>query len=522
MSQPQVKARVIKAQGLSGSSKQIYQDDFKEWYGLDVIMPPYNLQELKVIAEKSTVLQQCIDAYCTNLIGFGLEPEYTFDFNAAKDEKDGNRRSAKQVEAEKEWVQLEEFIKYLNHDERAETIIEYAIADMEKTGNGYLEVMRNVKGEPAEIQYMDSQYMRVCTRTVPEKIEEPITVQGKPSTYTRWKRFRRYAQMVNGKIVYFKEYGDPRIMNSKTGKFDDNTPENLRATEVIHFKVGSGAYGIPRWIGNLIGMYGARKAEELNYLYFKNGRHIPAAILVENGMLSEDSYEELQEYMNQAQGVDNAHKFLLLEVEGIKPTDDLKLNADNVSNVRVQIKSLAEMLQQDALFLEYDEKHREKLRSSFRLPPIYVGEAKDLNRATADTARKVTEEQVFQPMRNKIVGKLNSLFLPDLGLNLVRMVAKGPDFRDPMEIAKVLIPFVNARALAPNDLRDAAGRILGKTLEEWPEEIYNRPLAREQQVIDGETIQQNSIQKAAPHDQSELVSVLKDLRDYVIRSEEKR
>lgn len=59
-------------------------------------------------------------------------------------------------------------------------------------------------------------------------------------------------------------------------------------------------------------MYGARKAEELNYLYFKQGRHVPAAITVENGMLSESSYEQLQEYMNGIEGSDNAHKFLLL------------------------------------------------------------------------------------------------------------------------------------------------------------------------------------------------------------------
>lgn len=61
---------------------------------------------------------------------------------------------------------------------------------------------------------------------------------------------------------------------------------------------GSGTYGVPRWIGNIVNMYGARKAEELNYLYFKQGRHVPAVITVENGMLSESSYQQLQEYMN--------------------------------------------------------------------------------------------------------------------------------------------------------------------------------------------------------------------------------
>jgi len=110
---------------------------------------------------------------------------------------------------------------------------------------------------------------------------------------------------------------DPRTMNAATGEYSEETPSNLVASEVINFKIGSGTYGVPRWIGNIVNMYGARKAEELNYLYFKQGRHVPAAITVENGMLSESSYEQLQEYMNGIEGSDNAHKFLLLEVEGI-------------------------------------------------------------------------------------------------------------------------------------------------------------------------------------------------------------
>lgn len=161
---------------------------------------------------------------------------------------------------------------------------------------------------------------------------------------------------------------------------------------------GSGTYGVPRWIGNIVNMYGARKAEELNYLYFKQGRHVPAAITVENGMLSESSYQQLQEYMNGIEGSDNAHKFLLLEVEGIpKKKKDEVSNDEDPAPVKVEIKSLAEILQEDALFLEYDEKTRNKIRSSFRLPPIYTGESKDYNKATADTAQKTTEEQVFQP-----------------------------------------------------------------------------------------------------------------------------
>jgi PBSX family phage portal protein len=501
MAQQQMRVRVVKVEAPSTTTRQIYEDEFKNLYNNEVIEPPYNLKELKRIAEYSTILQQCVDAYRTNIVGFGFQPEYTFDINA----KGVSENEKKQ--AENEWIRLEEFIKYLHFDESAETIFGYALDDREKTGNGFVEVLRDGLGNPAGIEYIDCQNMRVCSYTDPVEVEFTITENGVPKKIKRLKKFRRYVQMVNGKKVFFKEYGDPRIMNLATGKFDDNTPEHLRATEVIHFKIGSGTYGVPRWIGHIVSLYGARKAEELNYMYFKQGRHTPAAIIVENGMLSETSFNQLQEYMNSIEGVENAHKFLLLEAEGIETTTETGM--DKPAPVKVQIKSLAEVLQQDALFLEYDKKTRDKLRSAFRLPPLYTGEAHEYNRATADTARKITEEQVFQPERKYLSNKLNTLFLPALELQRVKITLKGPDFRDPVEIAKVLTPFINAGAASPNDLRDLLGRVLGKTLEEWPEE-FNLPfqmILKEQQNTFPILLQKSKEQ------QNDLILLLKDIRD---------
>lgn len=496
-----VRATVMKA-NVSETTKQIYEDGFN-YEADDVIEPPYNIKELKQMAEYSTILQQCIDAYKTNILGFGLGVEYTFDFNAE------NAPEEKKKAAEKEWTQLEEFTRYMNYDESAEVVLGYVLEDREKTGNGFVEVLREGTGKPAGIEYLDAQYLRVCKLSDPVDVEFRYTENGQVKSLQRKKRFRKYVQQVNTKKVFFKEYGDPRVMNSTTGEYREDTPSNLVASEVIHFKIGSGTYGVPRWIGNIVNMYGARKAEELNYLYFKQGRHVPAAITVENGMLSESSYEQLQEYMNGIEGSDNAHKFLLLEVEGIPKKDEIS-NDEEPANVKVDIKSLAEILQEDALFLEYDEKTRNKIRSSFRLPPIYTGESQDYNKATADTARKTTEEQVFQPERMIITGKLNTLFLPDLDLWHVRLILNGPDFRDPLEIAKVLTPFIQAGAVSPNDLRDLAGRILGKTLEEWPEEEYHRPIEAKPKA--STSLLDTVFQKSASS-QNELVSILKDLRD---------
>lgn len=501
----QMKARVIKAENASSTTKQLYEDPFT--YDGEIIPPPYNLTELKLIGEYSTILQQCVEAYRVNILGFGLVPAYRFDYNA-KDTLD-NRKKA----ADTEWTRLEEFYRYLNYDEEAETILGYALEDREKMGNGYVEMIRDGLIRPAGMEYADAQYIRVCQRTKEVEVEYTITDNGQPRKIKRSRTFRKFVQMINGKKVYFKEYGDPRAMNYTNGKFEENTPDELQANELIHFKIGSGTYGIPRWVGHIVHQYGARKAEELNYLYFKQGRHTPAAITISNGMLTEESYTELQEYMNDIQGVENAHKFLVLEAQGITQ-EGIKPGDESTTPVKVEIKSLAEILQQDALFLEYDEKSRDKLRSAFRLPPIYTGESKDYNKATADTARKITEEQVFEPERQAITGKLNTLFLPGLEIYHVEASLKGPNFSDPIETAKALAPIISAGGAAPNDLRDLLGEMLGKDLEALPDE-YNVPF---QIVLN--TMQQGqqanpllSLVKSKADPNTDLLNIMKDMRD---------
>jgi PBSX family phage portal protein len=498
LSQQKMRVQVVKAEAPTSTSKQIYDDPFKGQYSGEIIAPPYNLTELKLIGEYSTILQQCIEAYKTNIFGFGFQPQYRFDYNAESTTDDLRKK------ADEEWTRLEEFVRYLNYDEEAETLLGFALDDREKMGNGYVEILRDALHRPAGMEYVDGQYMRVCKRSVPEEVEYKILENGNLKTIKRWRTFRKYVQEVSGQKVWFKEYGDPRIMNSTNGKYDESTPENLQATELIHFKIGSGTYGIPRWIGHIVNVYGTRKAEELNFLYFKQGRHTPAAIIVENGMLSDDSVTQLQEYMSGIEGVDNAHKFLLLEAEGLQ--QETYEGDEKVTPVKVQIKSLTEILQQDALFLEYDTKSRDKLRSAFRLPPLYTGESQDYNKATADTARKITEEQVFQPERKNITGKLNTLFLNDLEIFSVILSLKGPNFVDPMEVAKALTPLINAGATAPNDLRDLLGKILGKELEMFPEE-YNLPMLMK--------LKNGKMQNLQKSSNSDLVSVLKDLRDVI-------
>lgn len=490
----------------SGESKSIGEFQLE-----DVIDPPYDFSALQLLCEQSSILQQCIDAYKINITGFGLESVTKEDLSSLNEEK----KNA----VEKERSKLKDYLNFINLETPIEEVLELVIDDLEKTGNAYIEILRSDDGEISTFEYLPAENMRLCKKDKKSsEVTREIEIDGKVKKKTTMRKFRRYVQVVNTDKVYFKEYGHPGDLDYKTGEYGDKLDHDNKASEVLHFKIGNGTYGKPRWIGNVVSVVGARKAEELNYLYFKNGRHLPAAITVSNGMLDEDSRASLEEYMNGAQGVENAHKFLLLEAMG-----DSTENAhgeEEKTNAKIDIKDLAQIIQKDALFMDYDNDTRKKIRSSFRLPPLYTGESQEYNRATSDTARQITEEQVFQPERIKIARRLNSVLLPELDIKNAKLAFKDADFRDPVEIAKVLAPFIDAGAVGPNDLRELLGEVLGTKLKQWEEE-YNRPLAITRMgdpflanYLNGNGELPEDIQKS----DNEIVHILKDLRDYLENS----
>lgn len=505
-----------------GIHRQSHKDDIYEGEYTDdgLIAPPYPQKELAEMVEYSTILQQCIEAYKRNITGFGTKVTYTTDENQTEET----------TEMQQEKERVESFIKNFNFEQSFEDVWGDALGNREKTGNGYIEVIRDGKGEPAEGYSLDPQEMRL-TRLGNERIEVTYMVDGTP--ITRHRKFRRFAQKLqNGNIVWFKEFGDPRIMSAKTGKYEDEldateqiAPED-EATEIIHLKIGTRPYGVPRWIGQLIHMYGARKAEELNYNYFYNGRHNPAALVVTNGLLTEESEAALKEYSGKVGGTDNAHKFLVIEVEGTE-TDDLP-GEEKVQSSKAEFKSLADMLQQDALFLEYDDASRMKVQSAFRLPDIYVGRSKDFNRATADTARYITEEQVFEPERNSIEFTINNQLFRGLELQYTKMAFEKPEISNVEDMTKLLAAINAIGGVAPNDVRPLLAKTLGKPIEEIPEDIANMPtklatmiqaqMNHEEQMKQNQQQQGNQPpQKGGKQQkvQKEFTDILKDIRDEV-------
>lgn len=464
------------------------------------ITPPLAMQGLRALADESTIVPQCRTAYKTNIAGFGISVQYNEDYDEETDEM------------KKEFEYAQEILECLNMDKDIKEVFEDLIELRETFGIAYLEVIRDVSGNVVQVELIRD------TETISKTIEQstsvdvPFFYNGKEKT--RRKKFCKYRQDKNGKTVFFKEIGDPRIMNSKTGEYvSKDTKCELAANEILEFVIGTRDYGMPRWFGQILNLDGSRKAEELNYRYFINGRHTPLAIVLSGGTLTDGSYSKLQEYVNSIQGENGQHAFLLLEVE-----DDSNNAFENNQKPTVELKDLASILQNDELFQNYIDNGRRKVQSSFRLPDLYVGYTQDFNRATAQAAIEITEQQVFIPERKSLAWQINNKLLADYNFKYVEVVFNDPDLSNIEDLSKILAVCSAAGGLTPNKSKEILYKQLGEAAEDYEGEWGNIPLAYAKTQNNSNNTQSVStqldttIEKAAVAGDDEIVSVLKEVR----------
>ena len=256
--------------------------------------------------------------------------------------------------------------------------------DLEVLGNGYWEVIRDGKGDIVWLEHIEGHTMRL-TQLDREYTDVVYMIRDDESNelqeYPSRKRFRRYVQMRDGRRVYFKEFGDPRLINSQSGQVENSEGDFVPATEIIHFKLYCpySPYGVPRWIGNWLAVEGSRQAEEVNYEYFENNTVPPMALLVA-GTLDDKVVERIEDFINdEMKGRKSFNKILVIEASPF----DATLPGTASPKVSAEFVPLSDAQQKDSLFDNYDKTNREKIRSSFRLPPIFVGLTSDYTRATA-------------------------------------------------------------------------------------------------------------------------------------------
>ncbi|MBQ9346596.1 MAG: phage portal protein [Oscillibacter sp.] len=478
----------------------------------DWISQPVDLRGLKTMVGNSSILPQCIRAYKNNICGFGIGIRYV------DDEKETEERAA-------EFTHAQEIIDLLNTEQDTKEVFEDLVEAREIYGIAYLEVIRNAAGEVVQIEFVRDTPSVMKSKPLDPYIETVYFYRG--NEIPRKRRFCKYRQDIGGKTVYFKEFGDPRMMDRRSGEYltDGETVEmEYQANELMEFAIGTEPYGEIRWIGQVLGVDGSRKAEGLNNNYFENGRHTPLMIIIKGGTLSDESFEKLQEYMNDIKGEAGQHAFIVLETEGT----DARVDFDDFDKQDIEIKDLASILQKDELFQDYLDNNRRKVQSAFQLPDLYVGYTTDFNRATAQTAQEVTEKQVFQPERRSLAWAINNRLLNGYRFRFVEAYFLEPDITNPDDIAKLLTVANAAGGLTPNKAKQIVYEAYGEVSEDYPSEwgdvplAYTRAQAGQSVGLDTDTLAKmmsQQIAKAAAKQEDDVVAVMKEIRELLMKTE---
>lgn len=406
-----------------------------------VIKPPFNPAGLMHLPNENNILRQCIDAMVTNIESFGHRLEYA-----------GPEGGEESAEAKAEKARLEALLDQPNGEYTLIELRERLRRDYETFGYAFLEVGRDATGQIAILYHVPAHTMRLCAKdNVAVQVERILTRNGKPAKVKVTKQFRRFVQQVGTQKVYFKEYGDPRSIDPATGLEEAKLHVEDQATEIFHLSLYSPghSYGLPRWINQLPAIRGSRESEMTNLQFFQDNAIPAMAILVSGGFLSQGTMDEVQTAFTSARGRRSMNRVLVIEATG---DDQASAPEGTVPAPKLDIKPLMADRQSDALFQNYDENNQKKVRSSFRLPPIFVGRSEDLTYATAQASLIMAEAQVFGPERNKIDDLFNLHLLSRDGVppRFWRYRSNPPRIVAPDDIVRALEVLNKAGAITPN------------------------------------------------------------------------
>jgi PBSX family phage portal protein len=304
------------------------------------------------------------------------------------------------------------------------------------------------------------------------QVDIETTLFGKKVVTSVTRRFRRFVQIVGSQKIYFKEFGDPRSIDPATGLVKDSLPYEQTATEVIAFNqyYPGQLYGLPRWFNNMVAIQTSRQAELTNLDYFKDNAIPALAILVSGGMLSKTNIGLMEEHITAARGRQAQNRVLLLEALADK---NAASKDGKITPPTIDIKPLGGARPTDAQFKELDEACTDKVRSSFRLPPIFTGHSQDYNYASAKTSYEVAEGQVFGPERAVMDDVINRQILSAYGVKYWAVRSNPPKMADPEEMLNAVEVFDSVGAMSPNIAVGLANEMFGLDIplidEDWAE-----------------------------------------------------
>lgn len=478
----------------------------------DILEVPYDFDKLEGMVDKSPILKACLDAYVTNA-NFGFDLKTHKDIVSKKVIGDDGTeqlvatwRETGEVIPEDvlqamqaEHNRLVMFFNNVSMESSFNDLCFKRSVNMEQFGNAYWECETDGDGNYVGFEHVDTKTVRLLRKdpfmvAVDYKQWNPITMDY--DVQRRRIRFRRYVQLSGTHRIYFKQFRDPRMMDSRTGRylrFDNGdwvTRDNIdrfprekipqgfnEATELIHFSIyhTKSSYGVPRFVSSTKNIYGVHLADMVNFNLL-NGNAIPPVMVIVEGTRDQRIQKMITEHVEKnIKGPQSYSKMLVIQVDSKLKGTSSGLGS-NVIKPTIKIERLSDVMSVHGLFMEYIKQSEERILSNFRLPNVFVGKNNDITRSTAEISKEISEEQVFRPLRDKFDEIVNSTILNALEIKYWRFESRSSKLNDNAQRGKLIEIFARWGGLMPIDVRREAAMILNRTLEDIPEPFMHKPI----------------------------------------------
>lgn len=446
--QAQDESWVAKAISIPGRevtpSQQIKEDT--AFSGLDVVEYPdgHRPDHLAALATVNGRLAACIDRMAKNVVGQGWELVPATKEIPADD-----------TEFLVERERIREFLRRPNPRMPFSELLRIVKMDEEATGNGYIEVTRNLAGDIAGLFHVPSATVRIR------------------------RGGKGFVQIRGGVKRFFRCFGDEVVMDSRNGKTIDDDgvgeiPFEHQASEILHLSIYSPAssyYGLPRHLPASLGVATNREIGKYNLAFFANDG-TPRGILQAIGFKPGDELtREVRTFFAGGKGAENSHRVLMLFTP--------KKLAGTEGEPRFHWDSVGMDGPEEGSFLALRQENDEEIRELYGIGKIYL-RPNDVNRASAEVEAQLTNSQTLEPDRVRIEFLLNETILRDMGAEKCRLAFTRPKLSDDLERAKVDDIHAKHGGLTPADMRVRAGE------EPYPDDEEHRWARRPLQVQDAD------------------------------------
>ena len=431
-------------------------------YADGLLIPPiWNPWTLYRIFEESDILQ----AYIRFLVDGLCRPtelEYC-----------GPKKEVNSKETERQEIKARDFLSKVNETHSWYTMHRQRHLDQWVAGNGFVEVLADRKSfEPLLAYNTPPTFMRVSTLDI-----EPILTwgllprDGELKEFPIYRKFRRFARWLpTKKIEWFKQIGDPRVMNKITGHYvkdgkgqyileKDLKPEDyseIRGNAIWWFRdvYGGMVYGVPRWCAAMGDIRGNYLSRWCNFDVIDHGG-IPPWLLLVYGKLSPGTRKYLKDVIKKWRDPNAYSDPGVLEIE----PNLLSFNSSGGAKAGAEFVSMRDMRNEDSMFNKYSETCWQNVGRIFRLAGVLEGKL-------TEAALDAIETNVLGPLRAVDDERYNVEFLqPQLGIYLWRIKTKRPPLSGD-SLYKALGMAGRTGGPSLNDLTRVENEVFGT---QWPE-----------------------------------------------------